>query len=39
MTSNVNGTLVQGERAWQGHNLVLTATADGAVFGSSFFNW
>ena len=41
MSSNVNGVLVQGINAWQGHNLLVTVTnnATGAVLSSSPFSW
>jgi hypothetical protein len=41
MTGPVNGTLVEGENRWQGHNLLLTLTdnATGVVYGSAPFSW
>jgi hypothetical protein len=41
MTSNVNGTVVQGGNAWQGHNLQLSVTDDstGNVLSTAFFSW
>jgi hypothetical protein len=41
MSSNVNGHLVQGINAWQGHNLqlALTNAGDGTLYSTQFFSW